>query len=194
MTDLASLKRSIRRETVDLILAMNPARRAKEDAVLSERFPELPGWRESRNVLLYARAFPEEIDTEPLVRAAFGAGKRVFCPRVDRRAKRLRLFEIQDPDSDFEPGTLGIPEPKSTCVEVSPAEIDWALVPGLAFDSRGYRVGRGAGHYDRLLPAFRRGVLCWAIIYDVQWVAEVPVEPHDVALDGVVSPSRFSRR
>ena len=64
------------------------------------------------------------------------------------------------------------------------------LVPGLAFDARGYRLGRGAGHYDRLLPRLRPEVSRWALILDCQWVEDLPVEPHDIPLDGVVSPGR----
>ena len=190
MSDVAGVKRQIRRATIDRILAMPRSQRDEEDAALAERFPRLPGWQKSRSILLYARAFPEEIETEPFLKITLDAGKRLVCPRVDRRSKSLKLFEIGDPSIDFEVGTLGIPEPRTSCPAVDPTEVDWVLVPGLAFDSRGYRVGRGAGHYDRLLPKLRDDVLCWALIYDAQWFDELPVEPHDVPVDGVVSRSR----
>ena len=192
MDDIVAMKRSMRRETVGRILAMAPERRFSEEAELVSKFPTLPGWTGANRVLLYAKAFPEEISTEPLLRLTLEAGKRLVCPRVDRRAKGLQLFEIQDLDADFEEGTLAIPEPKRTCPEVAPSEVDWVLVPGLAFDERGYRLGRGAGHYDRLLPRLRAEVPCWALILDAQWVEKVPVEPHDLPLDGVASTSRIS--
>ncbi len=191
--DIRHLKRLMRRQTIERILAMTPQLRHREQTELVTRFPSLPGWIAAGTVLLYANAFPEEIDTGPLLQLAIKSGKRILCPRVHRREKRLRLYEIQNLDSDFEAGMLGIPEPRTTCREVAPSEVDWALVPGLAFDSRGFRLGRGAGHYDRLLPTLRRDVPRWALIFDSQWVEVVPVEPHDVALDGVVSATRVTR-
>ena len=102
----------------------------------------------------------------------------------------MRLFRVEDPEADFTRGTLGIPEPRKSCAPVGPEEIDWALVPGLAFDARCHRLGRGAGHYDRLLPTLRPEAPRWALALDCQWDKGLPVEPHDVPLDGVVSSSR----
>jgi 5-formyltetrahydrofolate cyclo-ligase len=188
--DIALRKQLLRRETIGRILAVDPARRAFEEAALLERFAALPGFEAAGCVLLYASAFAEEFPTAPLLRIALGRGKRVACPRVDRSKAILQLHEVRDLDADFRRGTLGIPEPRRRLPEIDPAEIDWALVPGLAFDARGYRLGRGAGHYDRLLPRLRPETPCWALALDEQWVDVLPVEPHDVPLDGVVSPSR----
>ena len=191
--DVSLLKPLMRRQTIERILAMSSELRDRETRELIVRFPSLPGWITAGTVLLYANAFPEEIETGPLLELALNSGKRLLCPRVDRREKRLRLFEIHNLASDFEAGMLGIPEPKKTCQEVAPDEVEWVLVPGLAFDSRGFRLGRGAGHYDRLLPMLGQNVPKWALIFDSQWVETVPVEAHDVALDGVVSATRVIR-
>src|SRR5262249_22073797 len=141
-------------------------------------------------VLLYITAFPEEIDTKAMVDLALAMGKRLICPRVDRKARQLRLHWVEDLNADLVPGTLGIPEPRPGTREVAPGEVDWVLVPGLAFDGCGYRLGRGAGHYDRLLPTLRPEVARWALALDCQWIDALPVEPHDVPLDGVISPTR----
>jgi 5-formyltetrahydrofolate cyclo-ligase len=181
----------LRRETIARILAVDPAERAAQDAALAARFLTLPDLERARAVLLFASAFPEEVDTGPMLRHVRECGKRLICPRVDRRERCLKLFEVDDPIADLVPGTLGIPEPHPTCRSVEPDQVDWVLVPGLAFDASCHRLGRGAGHYDRLLPTLRPGVPRWALIFEQQWVAEVPVEPHDVRLDGVASPSRI---
>ena len=113
---------------------------------------------------------------------------------VDRAAHRLRLFRVTSPEDDLEPGILGIREPRPHCPEVDPAQVDWALIPGLAFDRQCYRLGRGGGHYDRLLPLMRPDALCWGMGFSCQIVAGLPVEPHDVPLsgvateDGIISP------
>ncbi len=104
------------------------------------------------------------------------------------------LYHVIDTAKDLRSGTLGIPEPRRDCPTIEPGAIDWVLVPGLAFDGRCQRLGRGAGHYDRLLPTLRPDVLRWALIFDEQWCDDLPIEPHDIPLDGVVSPTRTATR
>lgn len=64
------------------------------------------------------------------------------------------------------------------------------LVPGLAFDEQGYRLGRGAGHYDRLLPRLRPDTVCWSLCLSCQLIPRLPIEPHDRPLNGVSAPGR----
>lgn len=175
---------------VERILALDPADRADQQAELAARFGTLPGYESADRVLLYVTAFPEELVTASMLRDALERGKRLVCPRVDRASRSLRLHAVDDLERDFRSGTLGISEPRRSCPEVSPQEVDWVLVPGLAFDARGFRLGRGAGHYDRLLPNLRPGVPRWALAFDCQWIDALPVEAHDVPLDGVASPRR----
>lgn len=184
------LKRAIRKDVIARILAMSSHDRAQQQEAIDSTFPTLPGFLGARMVLLYVSAFPEEFDTSSMIRLAIEANKRLVCPRVNRDRSCLDLFEIADPSSDFEPGTLNILEPRHTNPRVDPIEIDWVLVPGVAYDDCGFRIGRGAGHYDRLLPTLRPGVPRWSLAFDAQWVEAVPAEPHDQPLDGIVSPGR----
>jgi len=184
-------KKRIRRETIAAILGQDPAARPDLEARMLGRIRELPSYRAAGVVLLYVRAFPEEIDVGPLLADALAAGKRVACPRVDRGAWDLTLHEIRDPEVDLRPGTLGIPEPRPDAAPLDPGDIDWALAPGVAFDPTGNRVGRGAGHYDRLLPKLRPGVEVWALAFDRQVVATLPAEPHDFPITGIATPTRL---
>src|SRR5947209_9478726 len=129
--DPAALKRALRRSTVGRILAVPPDERRREQAALVATFDQLPGFNEARCVLLYASAFPEEIDTFPMLRRSLALRKDLVLPRVDRSSKSLRLFRVRDLDRDLTRGTLGVPEPSKLAEAVSPAEIDWARVPGL---------------------------------------------------------------
>lgn len=189
-SDIPALKRRLRRAVAARILSLDPDDRRRQQDALTAGFERLPGFDASETVLLYATAFPEEIDTAAMLRRSLDRGKRLVCPRVDRAERRLRLYLVEDIERDFRAGTLGIPEPRRTCRAIEPAEVDWVLVPGLAFDGRGFRLGRGAGHYDRLLPTLRPDVPRWALAFDCQWEEALPVESHDQPLDGVVSPSR----
>ena len=173
---------------------MDPEDRRAQESGLLGRLEALPGFEPARLVLLYASAFPEEVDTGPMLRRVVSSGKQLVLPTVDRVARRLRLFEVADIDHDLVPGLRGIPEPRPDCREVEPGTVDWVLVPGLGFDRRGYRLGRGAGHYDGLLPTLRPDVLRWALILDTQWVEDLPIEPHDQPIDGVADFRRVIRR
>ncbi len=150
-----------------------------------DRLATLPGFASAGTILLYASAFPEEVDTTPLLRVALQSDKRLVCPRIVAKDRTLALFEVDDPKRDLLPGRRGIREPSMHSRSVQPTEVDWALVPGLAFDRLGYRLGRGGGFYDRLLTTLRPDVPCWALILGPQWVEEVPREAHDRPVVGL---------
>lgn len=183
-------KRAIRRTVIARIQALPPEDRARQEVSLLSALPGLPGFADADTVLLYVSAFPEEFDTGPMLRLALNQGKRLICPRVNRDEMRLDLHAVGNLDRDLEPGTLGILEPRTSTPLVEPKAVDWVLVPGVAFDIRGYRIGRGAGHYDRLLPRLRPVVPRWSLGFEEQWVETVPDEPHDQRVDGFVSPNR----
>ena len=184
------LKREWRAAILAAVAALDPDVRRSEEAALIARFPHVPGLAQARTILLYASAFPEELPTRELFASAYDAGKQVLWPRVDRSARQLRLHALRDPGNELRPGVLGIPEPRADHPEIPPESVDWALLPGLAFDERGYRLGRGAGYYDRLLPRLRRDAACWALCLSCQLVPRLPIEPHDMPLNGIASPDR----
>lgn len=193
---IKSAKRAMRREVITRVLALRREARTEQERWLLDRFGQLSGFRDARTVLLYAAAFTEEIDTRPFMKCAIEAGKRLVLPVVNLAAKRLDLVETVDPERDLvRAGHLGIPEPLATGRPVDLGEVDWILAPGIAFDSTGGRLGRGGGFYDRLLSAVRSDVWVWSLLFDEQWVEQVPMEPHDRRVSGLLSPSRrFERR
>ncbi|WP_435016049.1 5-formyltetrahydrofolate cyclo-ligase [Tundrisphaera sp. TA3] len=190
---MASIKREkaeLRRRVTAAVLAMDPAERKAQEQGLADRLVQLPGIAGARSVLIYAGVFGDEIDTRRFPRSLLSLGKTAVYPTVDREARRLRLFAVEDEGRDLVTSPYGIPEPRAGCREVEPAEVDWVLVPGVAFDDRGFRLGRGGGYYDRLLPLLRPEVPRWALILTPQRVDRVPTEPHDQALDGIADWQR----
>jgi 5-formyltetrahydrofolate cyclo-ligase len=167
------------------VAALDPAVRRQEEETLLALAPTLPGFEQASTILLFASTFPEEIPTAALLQQVRCSAQRLLLPRVDRAARRLVLLDASDPHSTLSPGVLGIPEPSLTSVEVPPELVDWVLVPGLGFDTAGYRLGRGGGYYDRLLPHLRPDAPRWALALTPQRVAQLPVEPHDQPLHGV---------
>ena len=142
-----------------------------------------PRWQSARTVLLY-HALLDEPDLQPLLDAALMEGKNVLLPVVVGDELELRLYE--GPDSLRE-GAFHILEPVG---EVFPpsryGEIGLALIPGMAFDREGHRLGRGRGYYDRLLPRLPR-VYKLGVCFPFQIVAGVPHEPHDMAMNEIIS-------
>jgi len=101
--------------------------------------------------------------------------------------ERLKFFQIRDPDIDMERGAFGIMEPKDGLEEVGIAQIDVFLCPGLGFDTRGGRVGRGKGFYDRMLSGARPDAIKLGVCFTLQLVDQVVMEPHDIRMDHVIS-------
>ena len=145
-------------------------------------------WRESGSILFYA-PLAGELDIWRLVGDSLAAGKTVALPRFDPGSRRYIACRIQKLGEDIRQGQFGIREPADHCVEIELSRMELVLVPGVAFDPSGHRLGRGKGFYDRLL-AEARGTLC-GVAFDEQIVAEIPVEAHDVHLDYVLTPSRW---
>ena len=152
------------------------------------RVCELPEFMNARTVVGFS-AIHKELDPLPLLQNARAAGKRVGLPRVD--GERLELHEVDDLAS-LVPGAFGVSEPNESAPRIAPQEVDLVLVPGLAFDPRGHRLGYGRGFYDRLLPLLTRAFSV-ALGYDFQLVAELPNELHDVPVHCIVSDARCLR-
>jgi 5-formyltetrahydrofolate cyclo-ligase len=146
-------------------------------------------FRAAATVLL-TLPFRSEWDTRPLFVTALAAGKTVAAPRVNRATRMLEAYAVAVPDQDTAPGYRGIPEPRGHCPPVAVAAVDWVLVPGVAFDERGRRIGYGGGYYDRLLPLLRPDTRRIAGAYELQVVDRVPAAPHDLTVDAIVTELR----
>jgi 5-formyltetrahydrofolate cyclo-ligase len=145
-------------------------------------------WREASSVLFYA-PLGKELDLWPVLETGLKEGKTVALPRYDSGTGEYIARRIRYLDIDLEPGRYGIREPKSGCDPVLLKLLDLILVPGVAFDLHGGRLGRGKGFYDRLLTAVR-GETC-GVAFDKQVIRKVPVEPHDSDVNCILTPTRW---
>jgi 5-formyltetrahydrofolate cyclo-ligase len=186
---LRAAKLALRRRVLAERDALPEAVRIAASAAISARILERADFRAARAVLL-TLPFGSEWDTVAVVRAALAAGSIVAVPRVDKASRMLELHAIADPGRDVVAGYRGIPEPLPARPLVSRETIDFVLVPGVAFDRTGRRMGYGGGYYDRLLPLLSPRVARVAGAFDVQLVDRVPAAPHDIAVDAIVTESR----
>jgi len=175
-------KRLRRAEVRALLQGLATLERAEQARQLTARILATPEWQAARRILLFV-PLPDEIDLGALIPAGLKAGKRIGLPAFDGGTGVYLVREILDPTTDLILGRFNIREPGPQCRTMSVAELDLLLVPGLAFDATGGRLGRGRGFYDRLLvPA--TGTL-WGVGFREQVGPLVPREPHDRCLDAV---------
>jgi 5-formyltetrahydrofolate cyclo-ligase len=165
-----------------------PAERAADSTALCERLLRSAIWSETRSVLFYA-PLPDEPDIWPVMQFVLQQGLTVALPRRDSVSNAYTAAVIHDLQQDLVTGRLHIREPGPECEEHPLNLLDLVLVPGVAFDLAGRRLGRGAGYYDRLLSKVR-GTTC-GIAFDEQISGELPVEPHDVVVDCILTPTRW---
>ncbi len=141
----------------------------------------------SSATVLLTLPFGSEWDTRALVAAALALSKTVALPRVNPATRVLDIFTIAHIENDAAPGYRGIPEPGAHCAMLDVATIDWVLVPGVAFDAAGGRMGYGGGYYDRLLPLLRKDTHRIAGAFELQLVGRVPAASHDIPIDAIVT-------
>jgi len=161
-------------------------RDAWSDAIEDRLFGFEP-FAAARTVLFYA-SFNNEVRTGGAIRRAIREGKRIAVPVTKVEEKRLETSLVTDFDEDLQPGAFGIPEPKPGRVRPVPDdEIDIVVVPGVAFDRRGNRVGYGGGYYDRFVGRVRIGVPLIAVAFAFQLMDEVPAAEHDLRVDALIT-------
>ncbi|HLH53273.1 MAG TPA: 5-formyltetrahydrofolate cyclo-ligase [Verrucomicrobiae bacterium] len=145
-------------------------------------------WEQARAVLFYA-PLKLELDVWPILDLALQGGKIVCLPRYEPLHDSYHACRIRNLAGEIGLGRFGIREPISSCPGYPLNQLDLVLVPGVAFDLHGRRLGRGKGFYDRLLRAVG-GMTC-GVGFDEQIIERVPVEPHDSGLNCILTPTRW---
>ncbi len=156
--------------------------------LIQRRVIEWEGYRQSRAILLYS-THEREVATNALFADASAAGKSIYYPRLTAERDRLEIVAVRDL-ATLRPGSYGILEPQGEEI-ANPRDLDRLLicVPGLAFSLSGVRLGRGGGHYDRLLAAVAPPAVAAGLAYSFQLLDELPSRPHDRRLDFIVTES-----
>lgn len=151
-----------------------------------ERFRQLSAYKDASLLLAYVDA-KREAETRLLMRCAWDDGKKVAAPRVD--GDGIMHFYYLRSLKDLEPGAFGIMEPRADCRICEPEE-GLLLMPGVAFDEQGHRVGYGGGYYDRYLEKHPH-LIHIALAFEFQIFPEVPSEKHDICPDLIVTENRI---
>jgi 5-formyltetrahydrofolate cyclo-ligase len=135
-----------------------------------------------------------EVKTLPAIHRELGSCKRIvipYCTQDERGQRKLGLWHLKH-CSELAPGTWNIPEPPKTRwgeagTEVPPSELDLIIVPGVAFDRNGGRLGNGGGYYDRLLAQVRKETVLYGVCFESQLFDRIEMETHDIPMDFVIT-------
>lgn len=186
-----SAKKAMRTTLRQTVRALPRERCREASAAACARLVRLDAFREATIVMLYL-PLAAEVDTTAAAIEAFASGKTVCVPRVDWDRNDMQAVAVDSFDDEaMDVGEHLVRSPRGGRL-VPPGTIDLVVVPGLAFDDHGRRLGRGGGYYDRFLPRLRRSARAIGIAFDEQVVGEVPSAVHDRAMDLVVTDRRIT--
>lgn len=184
-------KPELRRRMIARLAALDPAERRRAAAAATERWLAQP--EADADGILVCLSFGDEIDTAALIERLAAGGRELFVTRADPRDRQLHVHRWP---CELVTLGFGLRQPPRGAPELAPGEIasrvGAALVLGLAFDRRGFRLGHGSGYFDRFLA--RHPIPSLGFAFDLQLVDRIADEPHDVPMHGVVTDSRVVRR
>ena len=179
--DGADAKRRLREALAERRRRVPPHEAAQAASAIASAALEEPRLRRAARVALYA-AFDGELPTRALFEALGSLGVERLFPRIEGGGlawARASQWE------ELRPGAFGIPEPSAPPEVLRPGDV--VFVPGIAFDRKGGRLGRGGGHYDRAFPPGVEAPWLVGVGYSFQWIAEIPHDSRDRRVDAIVT-------
>ena len=194
--DLNAQKQALRKELRGRLAALDDAAILRQSEAVSRQLFALPEYAQSTGVACFL-SMPKEFNTRPILARLFEDGKRVYLPRVEsvkeHTMSMLEASSLADIES-FPPSRWGIPAPAREALEDG-SQLDMVVVPGLAFDKIGGRLGQGAGFYDRYLAKIQQlkgegKVWLVGVTLDELMVERVPRDSLDFLMHHVLWPSK----
>ncbi len=184
-------KKELRRKVQEFRDSIDPEQRELLSARVAANLWSVPEFAAAETVLFFI-SFRSEVDTMPMIIRALEEGKNVCVPCTDAGNKAMVASHIIDLDTDLELGNYDILEPRAECLRPLPPEsMDVILMPGVAFDLTGGRLGYGGGYYDRFLEKCSPGCMLIAVAFEMQMVEHVPCADHDASIHKIVTENRI---
>ena len=182
-------KEEIRKGVCEKLDALAPDERARFSQMAIANLMTQTAWKSARTVMAY-NSIGTEVSTTGLISACLGEGKTVVLPRTEKKNRQITAHKYTGTVDELEVSRFGFREPRASLPIAAPSAIDLIVVPGIAYDLDGNRLGRGAGYYDRYLSVEGMRAVKAALAFECQIVACVPVMAHDQPLDLICTESR----
>lgn len=181
-------KLAIRKQLLAQREQLSPGTRAALSEAISARIVRLEVYRQADTILGYMN-FGAEFSSEIWIRQVLADGKKLAFPRVNRHTNQLDLYWVDDLENQLEPGLWGIREPAvERCERLNSLnEVEFALLPGVAFSRDGARLGYGGGFYDKLLAQMTYRPVLAAAAFALQIVEQIPQEATDVKVEWIIT-------
>jgi 5-formyltetrahydrofolate cyclo-ligase len=184
-------KSGIRKSTLALRELLPPEIHAAHSMAIAERLMQMPEYQQSSAVLGYMN-FGTEFASEVWIRQVLSARKKLALPRVNHHTNQLDLFWVEDLENQLATGLWKIREPIVERCErvITPNEVEFALLPGVAFSKSGARLGYGGGYYDKLLAQMSHRPTLVAAAFELQIMERIPQEATDVKVEWIITEQR----
>ena len=174
------MKHKIRAHIKEKLKSYSELEKTGKSAIIKHRLFNEEEFKKAEVVMFYV-SLKDEVNTLSMIDEAIKMGKRVCVPVILKEDKRLIAGEIKDREKDLERQHFGIYQPKAGHVSEVPLEdIDLVVVPGIAFDKKNVRLGRGHGYYDRFLCGLPARTKTIGLAFDLQVLEDLPKDSHDV--------------
>jgi 5-formyltetrahydrofolate cyclo-ligase len=186
MTDnsLEKLKTIFRRNLKEQREQVSPQAAQEASESLWVQLKEQTYFQKAKRIAAFAST-GTEINTFPLLEGILKSNKELYLPKIDPAQVLIEFHAVKDLKK-LVPGTYNILEPPGGAL-LPPEQIDLILVPGLAFDSRGHRLGYGQGYYDRFLTMLHRRCFALGVAYAFQIIDKTPNAEHDIPVNAVLT-------
>jgi 5-formyltetrahydrofolate cyclo-ligase len=176
-------KRKLRERVIDERLQLLPEEVKEKSGKIMAKLLSTEDYKKAKAVMFYVD-MRNEVMTKDAIEKTLANGKRVVVPKV-KKGYGLLAIEIQGLE-ELLPGTFGVLEPTEK-EEIALKDIDVVVVPGVAFDRKGHRIGYGGGYYDNFLPRLRPDAKRIAVAFEMQMKHSIPIESHDVKMDMIIT-------
>ncbi|MBB6215770.1 5-formyltetrahydrofolate cyclo-ligase [Anaerosolibacter carboniphilus] len=185
------MKDQIRKEKLSIRKALTAEEVENKSSYIFLQLKKFFLVQEAKNISVYVD-FRNEVKTNQIIQYFLSVGKNVMVPISIPSTKQMQFSQLLDPAQDLITGNYGILEPKQDAMRiVDPNSLDLILVPGVAFDSHGYRIGYGGGYYDRFFSQQNKKIPSIALAFDLQIVEEIPMDPFDHPVDYIITETRI---
>ena len=191
MEEIGAAKIQIREEIAKSISALSDSEIAEKTRAIEAKLFDFANFLEAKIALLYISG-DYEVATDNIIKRSYAYGKIVVLPAFDPVKFEMNLMKVDNFEKDLVPGPRGVMEPDASRCKIVPLErIDIAVLPGLAFDEKGARLGSGKGYYDRLIPRLAITTRKVALTFEEQIVPQIPMESHDKHVDIIITDKRI---
>lgn len=191
MDEIKALKEQIRKDMAKVINAFTEKQRMAKTSTIESKLFDFANFLEARIVLLYIEG-ENEVRTRSILRQSLKINKILVLPAFEPERLKALIYKVDLLEKDLQPGPRGVLQPNPPrCKQVPVQKVDIAIIPGLAFDEKGGRIGSGKGYYDRLIPELPATTRKVALAFEEQIMPQVPSESHDKHVDIIITDKRM---